>query len=134
MTLKESGDRPVDTGTRFDALGGSSTAVITDARMSTSAEMSSRIRRYSITMAFRTACFLSMIVVHGPFRWVLFGAAVFLPYMAVLLANQANRRTKAPRAVGSVEPSDAPQLTTGRGEVISGQLADEDPDLRDRVA
>ena len=53
-----------------------STALITDARMSTSEEMSSRIRRYTITMAFRAACFISMVFVQGVFRWVLFACAV----------------------------------------------------------
>ena len=51
-----------DTGHR-----GSGT-LITDARMSTSEEMSSRIRRYTITMAFRAACFISMVFVEGVFR------------------------------------------------------------------
>ena len=36
-------------------------SVITNARTSTSEEMSGRIRRYTITMAFRTACFVAMI-------------------------------------------------------------------------
>ena len=117
--------------------GGASATVITDARTAASAEMSARIKRYSITMAFRTACFLAMIWAEGPLRWVLFACAVFLPYMAVLAANQAKRRgtgTGAP----TVEPSDVPELTTGsNGDVISGRLADDDEGSRaprDRVA
>ena len=66
--------------------------VITDARSGASKEMSSRVRRYTYTMAFRTACFISMIFVPGVFRWILFACAVFLPLIAVVLANQANRR------------------------------------------
>ena len=143
MTRNSPGNTPINTGPRFDVLGGSGSTVITDARSAASTEMSSRIRRYTITMAFRTACFLSMIVVHGTFRWVLFGAAVLLPYVAVLLANQVNQRTVT-HPGGSVEQIDAPQLTTGSYEVIDGHLADEDeqsnpqdPDHRtrhDRVA
>lgn len=137
MTSKDHGEIPTSHATRFDVIGGSSGTVITDARTGTSAEMSSRMRRYAITMGFRTACFLSMIVVQGPFRWVLFGCAVFLPYVAVLLANQANRRTK-PGQIPGLEPTMAPQLTVGHGDVISGQLADEEDDeaqdIRDRVA
>src|SRR3954466_11662395 len=90
----------------------SSAPVITDARMGTSEEMSSRIRRYTITMAFRTACFISMIFVHGPFRWVLFACAVALPYVAVIVANQANQRTSRGR-VEHAEPTELPQLTAG---------------------
>jgi hypothetical protein len=89
--------------------------------MGNSAEMSSRIRRYTITMAFRTACFLSMLLVDGPLRWVLFVAAVVLPYVAVVLANQANQRRSG--RVSPVPPADHPQLTAGeRVEVISGSL------------
>ena len=88
--------------------------------------MSSRIRRYTITMAFRTACFVSMIFVQGSFRWVLLALAIFLPYVAVLAANQADQRG----ARGPVErgaPQDAPQLTTGAPvEVIRGQVVEDD--------
>lgn len=136
MTRRDTDGTAGSNGARFDVMGGS-TAVITDARSGTSKDMSQRIRRYTITMAFRTACFLSMLVVHGWFRWVLLGMAVFLPYVAVLLANQANQKTKGPRARDDVEMSDAPQLTTGLNEVISGQLADDDEqrrDYSDRVA
>ena len=62
--------------------------------------MSSRIRRYTITMAFRTACFISMIFVHGPFRWVLFACAVALPYVAVIWPTRRTQRTKP----GASEP------------------------------
>ena len=106
--------------------------MITDAQGAASAEMSGRMRRYAITMAFRTACFLGMIFAHGWVRWVLLAAAVLLPYVAVVLANQADHRTRA----GTVEPgapADAPQIGTGpvlsadaRGEVIEGTV-DDDP-------
>jgi hypothetical protein len=125
MTRNSPGDLTPPTGPRFDVYGSSGSTVITDARSAASVEMSSRIRRYTITMAFRTACFLSMVVVHGNFRWVLFGAAVFLPYVAVVLANQVNHRS-LPHPGGSVEQIDAPQLSTGAHDVIEGQLADDD--------
>src|SRR3954447_14786636 len=97
---------------------------ITDARSGSSVEMSQRIRRYTVTMAFRTVCFLvAVIFAHGWLQWVLFGAAVFLPYMAVLLANQANTKGLK-KTVRRGAPTDAKQLTTGpspafvEGEVI----------------
>jgi hypothetical protein len=97
--------------------------------------MSRRIRRYTITMAFRTACFVSMIFVQGWARWVLLALAVFLPYVAVVAANQADHRSSG----GSVErgaPEDAPQLTAGGPvEVIAGDVVDEPRDGREgRVA
>ncbi len=53
--------------------------------------------RYAVTMAFRTACFLAMIWVPGPARWLLLGAAAVLPYIAVIAASQADRRRPEPR-------------------------------------
>ena len=113
--------------------------VITDARSGASKEMSSRVRRYTYTMAFRTACFISMIFVPGVFRWILFACAVFLPLIAVMIANQANRRS-ASRWTSTVEApgSDAPQLTTGQeppteDEVIAGDSVESDV-RDDRVA
>jgi Protein of unknown function (DUF3099) len=115
-------DTVTDTPSEYQTGRRGNAAVITDARMGTSEEMSSRIRRYTITMAFRTACFISMIFVHGPFRWVLFACAVALPYVAVIVANQANQRTNRGR-VEHAEPTELPQLTAGEPtEVISGDI------------
>jgi hypothetical protein len=115
--------------------GKPATAIITDAPSASSKEMSSRIRRYTITMAFRTACFVSMIFVQGSLRWVLLALAIVLPYVAVVAANQADQR--APR--GSLErgaPEDAPQLTSGeRPDVIAGDVVHGPHDGREgRVA
>lgn len=114
------------------------TAVITDARSATSEEMSRRVRRYTITMAFRTACFLSLVVVEGWPRWVLFGCAVFLPYVAVVLANQSDQRTRASR-VEHGAPEDARQLSAGAhhgpgtGEVLEGSVEDDRDEREGRV-
>lgn len=85
--------------------------------------MASREKRYAITMAIRTACFVSMIFVSGPLRWVFLAGAVFLPYIAVVLANQADTTSKDVK-VDRGEPAEAPQITAGdpRGEVIDGEL------------
>lgn len=103
--------------------------VITDARSGTSQELSSRQKRYAITMAFRTACFISMIFVPGPFRWVLFAGAVFLPYVAVIFANQAQQRHQGD-PVGGGGPSDEAGVTTGaeRGQISSSQIIPGDVD------
>ena len=92
--------------------------------------MSSRVRRYTITMAFRTACFIAMVFVDGPLRWVLFACAVTLPYIAVVAANQAKLRVQ-PGKVAPVEPTPRPQLTTGeQADLIHGSLADEQESSR----
>jgi len=65
---------------------------ITGAVQSRSADLDRRINRYLASMAVRTACVVLIFVVHGPARWVFAVGAVFLPYVAVLLANTGDRR------------------------------------------
>jgi type III secretory pathway component EscV len=133
-------DRDVGTDTPIVAETGhrGSAPLITDARMGTSEEMSSRIRRYTITMAFRTACFVSMIFVPGVFRWVLFACAVVLPFIAVIAANQVNQHFRSGKKMTHALPSERPQLTTGHNdEAINNEVFEEDGSQRrpnERVA
>ncbi|MCE1178681.1 MAG: DUF3099 domain-containing protein [Micrococcales bacterium] len=62
-----------------------------------------RIRRYLVTMAIRTTCFLLAVVVTGPARWAFVAGAVVLPYIAVVLANAAR-----PHLVGDELPPITP--------------------------
>lgn len=100
---------------------------ITDARSGTSVDMSQRIRRYTVTMAFRTVCFLvAVIFAHGWLQWTLFAAAVFLPYMAVLLANQSNTKGLK-REVRRGAPGDAKQLTAmPASQFVEGEVIADD--------
>ena len=101
-------------------------SVITDARTGASREMASREKQYVITMAFRMACFISIFFVHGWLRWVVLAGAVFLPFIAVVFANQVDSKSIT-TPIQHGEPTAAPQLTTGApdGEVIEGELADD---------
>lgn len=110
---------------------------ITNARSGTSRELASREKRYAITMAIRTACFVAMIFVSGPLRWVFLAGAVFLPYLAVLFANQANAKSAPDTVIEQGQPPAAPQLTTGPppAEVIDGEWVDDEPtDRRGEVS
>ena len=131
-------DRDVGTHARTIAETGrrGSAPLITDARMGTSEEMSARIRNYTITMSFRAACFISMIFVHGVFRWVLFACAVLLPFIAVIAANQVNQHFRRGKMTHAL-PRERPGLTTGHGdeefndEVIEeGDIGQERPNER----
>jgi len=75
---------------------------ITHARTSLSEEQSGRTRRYLWSMGIRTACFIAAIVASGWLRWLLVGAAVVLPYIAVVFAN-AGRESDEP-GPGPVPP------------------------------
>ncbi len=62
--------------------------LVTSARQPHSAEVSTRARRYLISMGIRTVCLvLAIFVLHGWLRIVGIGIAIVLPWFAVVLAN-----------------------------------------------
>jgi hypothetical protein len=66
---------------------------ITTAATSRADDISHRQRRYLISMGIRTACFLAAVAVgEGWLRWAFFAGAVFLPYVAVVMANAGEQR------------------------------------------
>ncbi len=65
---------------------------ITSARSARSADIRRREVRYLLSMGIRTLCFVGAFFAAGVLRWVLVAAAVFLPYVAVVIANATDRR------------------------------------------
>lgn len=66
---------------------------ITTAPVSHQSDVDGRQRRYLISMGVRTVCFIGAVAVGpGPLRWLLVLGAVFLPYIAVVMANRATPR------------------------------------------
>lgn len=65
---------------------------ITDAPTARSEEIRRRQVRYILSMLLRTLCFVGAVIASGWLRWTLVGGAVFLPYIAVVLANAASQR------------------------------------------
>lgn len=108
-----------------------SAQLITDARTGTSDEMSARIRQYTITMSIRAACFISMVFVHGVFRWVLFAGAVILPFVAVIAANQVNQHFRRRKVTHAVQ-TERPELTTGQGDGAGSNEVIEEEDVQQR--
>jgi hypothetical protein len=108
-----------------------SAQLITDARTGTSDEMSARIRQYTITMSIRAACFISMIFVHGVFRWILFAGAVILPFVAVVAANQVNQHFRR-RQVTHAMQTERPELTSGQDDRAGGDEVIEEEDVQQR--
>lgn len=49
----------------------------------------SRFVKYALTMAIRTVCILALVLVtpYGWYTWVFAVGAIFLPYVAVVIAN-----------------------------------------------
>jgi Protein of unknown function (DUF3099) len=68
---------------------------ITSARLPLKEDVGRRTHRYLVSMAIRTVCVVAAVVADGPLRWVFLAGAVFLPYIAVVLANAGRERVQA---------------------------------------
>lgn len=68
---------------------------ISSVRRSLADDQRTRVRRYLISMAVRTGCFIGAVFVDGPLRWVLLVGSVFLPWVAVVLANGSRENSQA---------------------------------------
>jgi hypothetical protein len=67
---------------------------ITTAATSRDEDIRARQRRYVFSMGLRTLCFVGAVIVgHGIVMWVLIVCALFLPYVAVVMANAASSRS-----------------------------------------
>jgi Flp pilus assembly protein TadB len=72
---------------------------ITTASAGAGADIAARQKRYVITMLVRTLCFVVVALLAmthaGPdwLPWVFVGGAVFLPWIAVIMANAANTKS-----------------------------------------
>lgn len=76
---------------------GKGTVRITSAPVSPATEIAARQRRYVVTMAIRTVCVVLAAVFHESWLlWVFLVGAVFLPYVAVIMANATDHREGAP--------------------------------------
>jgi hypothetical protein len=70
---------------------------VTSAPKALSNDLSSRQRRYFLSMMLRTFCFILTVILPSPYRWFALVGAVTLPYIAVVIAN-AGRETIMPGA------------------------------------
>lgn len=85
---------------------------ITTAATSHSDDIGGRERRYAISMAIRTLCFVGAILADGWLRWLLVAGAVLLPYTSVILANAGvRRRGPGPSVFGPEKAIEAPRPT-----------------------
>ena len=78
--------------TAVTAVGADGVHRITDAGTSLSEDQRSRTIRYVVAMSIRSVCFIGAVLSPPPWRWVLIGAAIVLPYFAVVMANAGRER------------------------------------------
>ena len=87
---------------------------ITSASRPHSEDLRGRERRYVISMGIRTLCFLLALVFRTHWVvWVFMAAAVFLPYVAVVIANAG----AAPDPGGDNHTFDPDRQALGPGPV-----------------
>ncbi|WP_257477514.1 DUF3099 domain-containing protein [Acidipropionibacterium jensenii] len=98
--------------------------LITAARPSASQDLETRQKRYLISMAIRTVCFIGLVLAPSPWRWFFVPGAAFLPAIAVLLGNVDDRRSATVGRAG--QPGAVPEL--GSAVTIPGQLVEEGDD------
>jgi Flp pilus assembly protein TadB len=84
---------------------------VTSAQPGHSEDLHERIVRYAWMMSIRVVCFVLAILTPSPWRWICIVAAVFLPYVAVVMAN-ARRSGKAREAV-PFSPETRPEIGPG---------------------
>ena len=115
---------------------------ITDAAAAHSEEMRQRMIKYAVAMGIRMVCLILIFVVDGWFKLVPVAGAVFLPWIAVVIANGSDKaeihsdslldyaplaelERPAPRA----RRQTAERTTTAR-TVLQGELIDDDDEQR----
>jgi hypothetical protein len=89
---------------------------ITTAAESRQVDIAHRQRRYLISMSIRTLCFVGAVIAginHVVWLWpILIVAALFLPYVAVVMANANNTKGATPLDLLD-NPYGTPQLGAG---------------------
>jgi hypothetical protein len=93
---------------------------ITSAPRSRAEDIAARQKRYIFSMGLRTVCFVGAVVFagHGWLMWTFLVGAIFLPYVAVVMANAGPGRSDEAelRTAGGV----GKELPEGPGEPDHG--------------
>ena len=127
MTLK---NRPGDSMPGDpDALSGDSEVhSITDAAAPHSEEMRQRMIKYAVAMGIRMVCLILIFVVDGWFKLAPALGAVFLPWVAVIIANGGDKAEIHSDALMDYVPAgelEAPEATAAGSTGDSAAGADE---------
>jgi len=107
---------------------------ITSLPPSPEAERRARMIKYTIAMTIRVLCIFAMLFAQGWWLVVFAAGAIFLPYVAVVLANvntsSRNTQVLRPGAIMPVSPQ-APGTGEPAGDTPRGASDDRGPDHDD---
>jgi hypothetical protein len=106
---------------------------ITDVQESHTDEMHRRMVKYTIAMSIRLACLLLFFFIPGWQRWLFVAGAVFLPWIAVVIANGGadQSRIKPSDALldqaplGELPPADSAAERDG-ADILTGEVVEDD--------
>ena len=115
--------------------GDSGVHSITDAAAAHSEDMHQRMVKYALAMGIRLVCLILIFVVDGWFKIVMVAGAVFLPWIAVIIANGSDKAEihsdslleSAPLAELEA-PAWATEEDDGISPVLQGEVIDDDGD------
>ena len=141
MTLKNRAGVPVP-GRPDAESGGTEVHSITDAAAAHSDEMRERMIKYAVAMGIRMVCLILIFVVDGWFKLVPILGAVFLPWVAVVIANGSDKAEIHSDSLLDYAPlaeldAPAPDGPTGQGAaagddgsgtLLQGELIDDEND------
>jgi Protein of unknown function (DUF3099) len=113
--------------------GDSEVHSITDAAGAHSEDMRKRMIKYALAMGIRMVCLILIFVVDGWFKILMVAGAVFLPWIAVVIANGNDKAEahsellldSAPLAEIESPPQPSPPDRPGDA-VLQGELIDDD--------
>ena len=106
---------------------------ITDAAEAHSEDMRKRMIKYAVAMSIRMVCLILIFVVDGWFKIIAVAGAVFLPWIAVVIANGNDKAEghsdslldSAPLA--EIESGPEPEADEDAGsQVLQGELINDD--------
>ncbi|EMY35941.1 hypothetical protein D477_002029 [Arthrobacter crystallopoietes BAB-32] len=106
---------------------------ITDVPEGHSDEMRRRMVKYTVAMSIRLACLLLFFFVDGWMRWLLIAGAVFLPWIAVVIANAGGDQSVT-HSDALLDRAPVAELESGavlrepEADVLPGEIIDDDGD------
>jgi hypothetical protein len=105
---------------------------ITDAQEGHTDEMRRRMVKYTVAMSIRLACLLLFFFVDGWLRWAFIAGAVFLPWIAVVIANSGSDQSNLQHSDSLLDHAPVAELEAGpvaqapEPDVLAGEVIDDE--------
>lgn len=77
---------------------------VTSVGQNPEAERKTRMIKYTVSMTIRVICLILGMVVTGWLQWLFFAGAIFLPYIAVVIANDVKHDAETKATVVAATP------------------------------